>query len=428
MYTSRVPSPSTILIPLVLSTSFYTLYTLLAPSFPKEKQRAYILSTISSATMTSLSIPYLYTYTTMGFEGAFERCQQSWMGGLGRMGVLFFGTYLFSDLLIGNVKYPSQVGLLTGWIHHTVYIGLMVHLLNSRLSPVFLIGCIMELPTFDLAISNLFPSCRHDLRFLSSFFIFRIAFHAILLVDCLRPSSRAVMGGSWVPGVSLAMAGLLHVLWFKGGLVGYIKRHSKAKLSSAAASDQACASDEQDSGVDYEARQDSSAEEPVLHQLAEFDPTLIDTIPSSLSSPIPASPRTNATTPETTPLMTPRTPSSGSQTPFNFPALPHLPTVSIPSITLPISISSLSLPLPLPSGLNMNMNSEGFKEAVKSRWEEQRGRFMIRRKKSRVSGEDEQQEQDYEQDWAGVAVDNLEEANIVARKGQTVIIREVELD
>ncbi|WVQ98925.1 hypothetical protein IAU59_006056 [Kwoniella sp. CBS 9459] len=432
------PSPTTtldILIPLALFTAFYALYAFLAPhpqlGFAKEKQRAYILSTLSSGTMTLVSIPYLWSYASVGFEETFERCQSGWMAELGRIGVLFFATYLCSDvsqvshyaltqnnrprrllptqwcesaraesdyafllltsqLLVGYLRYPAQVGLLTGWIHHIVYIGLMVHLLNSRLSPVFLMGSIMELPTFDLAISNLFPSCRNDLRFLSSFFIFRIAFHAKLLFDCLRPHTRlVVLEGSWVPGVSLGLAMVLHVLWFKGGVAGYLKRRSKARLGPASANQeqaryaQSPMSKQHDVRGDRSERQVVTTEDAVIKSLAEIDPTVVDTLPIAVPPPsllLPNSPETSATTPEWTPLMTPRTPSGAQQTPFNFPALPQLPTVSIPSITLPISITSLSLPLP--SGLNIN--SEGFKEAVKSRWEGQRERFSIRRRKPTI--------------------------------------------
>ncbi|WVF71992.1 hypothetical protein IAT40_006803 [Kwoniella sp. CBS 6097] len=461
--------PSTILIPLGLFISFNALYGILSPHFKREKQRAYILSTISSGCMTLLSLPYLYTYTTMGFGQAFERCQEGWMGSLGRIGVLTFGTYLFSDvsltnlmsctqmlllpdlpsrldsgdlsapswvhgrvdLFVGYLKYPSQVGLLTGWIHHTVYIGLMIHLLNTRLSPVFLIGCIMELPTFDLAISNLFPCCRNDLRFLSSFFTFRIAFHAILLVDSLRPSSRAVMDGSLVPGVSLGLAMILHVLWFKGGFVGYLKRRSRssprvqfAHAQPAGRKDQAAhvTSSQQYSAEDSRTEDEALVDEPMIDQLAEIDPTILDTLSST--TPEPSSPQTNLVTPETTPLMTPRTPS---QTPFTFPALPHLPTVSIPSLSLPLSISSLSLPTALNSE-NLRKGSEGFKDAVKSRWEGQRGRFLINRRTSRMvvgvgqeSDLDHMMIDEFDSDGDGDSAD-------VGSKEGAVFVREVEVD
>ncbi|KGB79683.1 hypothetical protein I307_03017 [Cryptococcus deuterogattii 99/473] len=336
---------------------FFLIYTSVAPYFATERQRAYILSTISSWFMTLASLPFSWKYARHGLSTIYEEGQIGWMGALGRVSVVFFATYLFSDLVIGYFRYPSQVGLLTGWIHHVVYIGLMGYLLNTRHSPVFLTGAIMELPTFDLAMSNLYPSVRHDLRFLASFFIFRIAFHAYLLGDCLHSSSRTVTDGSWVPSIMLALAGALHVMWFKGGVTGYLRRlgRSKAKMDSA--------------------------EELCSTMGGIPDQRSITTGQLALES-LDDSPGT----PDDSPLMTPRTPS---QTPFIFPAIPsitipsfstlsNLPIVSIPAIP---SISGLSL-----AEIRATLNREGkfklkgteFKEAVKSRWEGHRESFVER--------------------------------------------------
>lgn len=133
---------------------FCTAYWGFSPRFDNERKRAYILSVISSFFMTCVSISFVWHYLRYGIQGVFEKGQEGWMRGLAEVSVVFFGTYLFADLFVGYFKYRSQVGLLTGWIHHTVYIGLMIYLYNTRLSPIFLTAAIMEFPTFDLAISN----------------------------------------------------------------------------------------------------------------------------------------------------------------------------------------------------------------------------------------------------------------------------------
>ena len=171
-----------------------------------------------------------------------------------------------------------------------------------------------QIPTLDLAISNLFPSIRNDLRFLSSFFLIRILYNAVLLIDCLRPSSRAAVGGSWVPATSLFLAGCLHVSWFQGGVTGYIKRQKK---------------------------QNTKVKEDPIEVLKESGPSEI--------SPIG--------TPDDSPLVTPYTPSI---TPMSL-RDSYLPTLAIPSLSLPA----------LPSFPTTDRNF-GFKEAVKSRWEERR--------------------------------------------------------
>ncbi|WVR05386.1 hypothetical protein IAU60_002400 [Kwoniella sp. DSM 27419] len=350
----------------VLSPAIFALFALsyrfLSPKFSTDRKRAYVLSTISSCVMTITSVPFFLHYLSYGFKNTFEAAQKGWMRELGEFGVVFFGTYLFvtlltADLAIGYAKYRSQIGMLTGWVHHVVYIGLMVLLYNTRLSPVFLVGCIMELPTFDLAISNLFPATRNDLRFLVSFFTFRIAFHAMLWLDALRPSSRAVADASWIPSVMLGLAGVLHVMWFKGGVLGYLKRSRAASKAEAI------------SGPEITPANPVQHLDTIVEADEEAELGWSDDEPSACAP----------STPDDSPLVTPRTPS---QAPLFFPALPnlpHIPTVSIPSIqSLPMAIPSF---VELTSALHKDKprliaGTGGFREAVKARWEEQRGRFV----------------------------------------------------
>ncbi|RXK36233.1 hypothetical protein M231_06503 [Tremella mesenterica] len=342
----NLPIPLTLPIPLFII--FTITYLSFAPRFKTEKQKAYILSTLSSGSMTLISLPFLYTYLTKGFGVVMEQGEMGWMLVLGRFGVTFFATYLIADLVLGWIYYRNQVGLLTGWIHHLCYIALMGYILTTRLSPTFLIAASMELPTFDLAISNLFPSVRNDLRFLSTFFILRITFHLIFLLDCLRPSSRTITH-SFSPGIFLTLALILHISWFRGGLSGYLKRRSKS-LSKPLA----------------------QITEPIISAATNLEPTIENsTLPSSSSSP---------PTPEDSPLITPRTPSL---TPFtlrdsyllpNLPNLPQITMPNLPTVSIP-SLSELTASIPRPNRISREL-SLGFKDAVRSRWEEQRERFV----------------------------------------------------
>jgi len=211
----------------------------------------------------------------------------------------------------------------------------MVYCLNTRQSPVFITACIMELPTFDLAVSNLFPFLRHDLRFLSSFFVIRLAFHLGYLIDCLRPSTRTTMDGSWVPTGVMSLAFVLHASWFHGGVKGYAKRARKATETPAA-----------DTTTEANATADADAAESVPG------------------------------TPEDSPLVTPHTPRSSAI--LSLPALaaiPQLPNLAqIPTVSIP-SFSELTAALQSREHL-----AAEFKHAVKNRWEEQRGRFTEMRR------------------------------------------------
>lgn len=79
--------------PLFMSMVVY--YHLLAPRFLTEKQRAYLLSTLSATVMSIISLPFFFTYLTSGFEGMYLAGQKGWMGVLSEVGVIVFGVYLF---------------------------------------------------------------------------------------------------------------------------------------------------------------------------------------------------------------------------------------------------------------------------------------------------------------------------------------------
>ena len=86
-----------IVLPIPLYLSMMGYYHLLAPRFRTEKQRAYILSTLSSALMSCIAIPFTWIYAHEGLEGLYVRGAEGRMGRLGEIGVVLFGVYLFGE-------------------------------------------------------------------------------------------------------------------------------------------------------------------------------------------------------------------------------------------------------------------------------------------------------------------------------------------
>lgn len=87
--------PPGLVLPVPLFLLFCAVYRTIAPRFETEKQRAYVLSTLSSATMTLASLPFVYAYLTGGIERMWDLGQTGWTKGLADCTVAFFGTYLF---------------------------------------------------------------------------------------------------------------------------------------------------------------------------------------------------------------------------------------------------------------------------------------------------------------------------------------------
>jgi hypothetical protein len=90
-----LPLYLTVPVPLYLSMIVY--YHLLAPRFQTEKQRAYLLSTLSATIMSLVSLPFFWMYVTRGFEGMYQAGRVGWMKELGEIGVVVFGVYLFGE-------------------------------------------------------------------------------------------------------------------------------------------------------------------------------------------------------------------------------------------------------------------------------------------------------------------------------------------
>lgn len=173
--------------------------------------------------------------------------------------------------------------------------------------------------------------------------ITRILFNAVLVVDCARPSSRAITEDSWVPTSILTLAFVLHTSWMHGGVKGYLKRRRAVRA------------------------------------IKEVD------MPSTPALTA-ASPDFGPLTPDESPLVTPHTPSQptvfirdGLFPTITIPTMPNLPIPAIPKL------SDLSAAIPQAKE-SLNSLNIGFKEAVRERWEEQRERLAARGLRLRRKG------------------------------------------
>ncbi|KAF7369394.1 hypothetical protein MVEN_00268300 [Mycena venus] len=200
-------------------------YPALAPLFPSARQRAWVLTTIASALMTASSVPFVADYVwrggVLGVQGREEISEA-----VNR----FFQAYLTADMLVGFFCYRSQIGFLTGWVHHVVYIGITEVAVRCGWAHIFCLAAVMELPTFLLGASTLLPALRSNALFALTFFATRICFHLALI------GSYAMTPGLRTPAAILVTVFPLHAMWFKGCVAGFIRRyHARVAARAAAA-------------------------------------------------------------------------------------------------------------------------------------------------------------------------------------------------
>jgi hypothetical protein len=136
--------------------------------------------------------------------------------------VIYFSSYLTFDLIIGTLYYKDHMGLLAGYIHHTMYV--LVSLLSSyqNKNPEFCLFFIEELPTVMLNIGICNSRFRNNNLFGSTFFTTRIVIHTLLVSLTKADTTFLYLGG-----ITL----VLHTYWFKNWVTKYFLRKVTKSLA-----------------------------------------------------------------------------------------------------------------------------------------------------------------------------------------------------
>ncbi|KAK7023287.1 hypothetical protein R3P38DRAFT_1103752 [Favolaschia claudopus] len=213
-------------------TTLLAAYPALAPHFPNVRQRAWIITTIASLLMTLSAVPFFLDFVRHSGVGSIAF--QDDLGVVPRMQLAvpvnrFFQAYLTADMIVGGLCYRSQIGFLTGWIHHIVYLGIVEVAIRCQWAHFFCLAAFMELPTFLLGLSTLLPALRSNALFALTFFATRICFHVVLMTACAMTNTLRI------PACILLSVFPLHVMWFKGCVAGFIRRYKAGKLAAKAA-------------------------------------------------------------------------------------------------------------------------------------------------------------------------------------------------
>lgn len=154
-----------------------------------------------------------------------------------RLCVAFFVVFLITDLVVAQVDYPSEMSMLSGWVHHLGYVALSVYVLHHHSSNLLTLFLLEEFPTLILALGHL-GVYRTELGFGGAFFLLRIVYHSVITVVCFIHRDEPEFGRYWIVMIA-ALA--LHLHWFvlwcqrQCRMLGVGKRKAKVELQRASA-------------------------------------------------------------------------------------------------------------------------------------------------------------------------------------------------
>jgi hypothetical protein len=186
-----------------------------------ERERAYVCSLLSSFICSLSSLPLVYTFIKSHGDVNELLIYREWTVII----TSFFMTFLVMDLAIGMFYYRAKIDLLTGWIHHITYLGVLSWAIANQYCGVFVTLCVLEIPTCVLALGSVRSTLRRDYVFASSFFATRIVFHLYTMVHIWKFQSFG-------PVFSAVAAFFpVHCYWFYGKRgVHLLSKYIKKKL------------------------------------------------------------------------------------------------------------------------------------------------------------------------------------------------------
>ena len=190
------------------------------------KADSWLLSCFTAVCISSFGVwALLFLRNAGGFNAPSLLAVLSSQPEASRVAATFFVAHCSVDLLLGLLFYPSQLDLLSGYVHHLVYaISLTYSGLYLGNHFVFALFGLDEIPTLILGLGNVHTPWRLDLSFGVTWLVLRIVFHSYItfllgIVSVSLPWRSAL---SITLGATLSL--LLHLHWFANWTRGYLKR------------------------------------------------------------------------------------------------------------------------------------------------------------------------------------------------------------
>ncbi|KAJ1735059.1 RNA helicase [Coemansia biformis] len=185
-----------------------------------EKQLSWVLTlaicVVVSAGSMAYAVPLLY------YNRGIADLVQTDTPSLVLLGL--FSAYLVWDLVLGTIYYRSTISVLTGYIHHTLFICITMFAVGHGVSAIFCLLCYNEIPTIVLAAGSVRKQWRSDALFTAVFFATRIVLHVIVMYKFYMHSEHRCV---W----RLMLLVLpMHVYWFYSALRSTLRRRARSPL------------------------------------------------------------------------------------------------------------------------------------------------------------------------------------------------------
>ena len=162
---------------------------------------AAFLSILALLTFVGAGVPYSPQYLL-------QQPEQTWLAA-------YVSSYFATDLFLGHLD--RSLNLVTGYIHHSVYVGLVLYLQHNHQSNLIFLCLPFEIPTLVLDLHKMYPTYNYKPAFAATFIAFRLIANAYMI-------SKVAPLGQTYSNIASAML-LTHVIWFTEWFIKITAHH-----------------------------------------------------------------------------------------------------------------------------------------------------------------------------------------------------------
>jgi hypothetical protein len=198
-----------------------------APEAAHRRSRAWIVSLLTAVACSAVGLTFIPSFLDGGIPALVALSASE--PGLSRPVTVAYMTQLVVDEALALADYEEEMGALSGWFHHTLYLFVDRWLLLNRTSGATATLLAVEVPTAILAAGSVYKPWRLDIPFGATFFAFRVVMCVWMTVGHYLASDIRAF---WMIAAPITC---MHLFWFRGWLVGYARRRREAAAARAKA-------------------------------------------------------------------------------------------------------------------------------------------------------------------------------------------------